>query len=139
MNLETREGHGLADVVQKPTRDRLGVPHARNFGQDDDELIACKPRQRIRPTQPIQKPPSRLLQQLIPRQVSQRVVDGLEPIQVHDHHGKAPLAPFALRNGLFQAVGQQNAVRQACQGVMRRDVLQLGVGTLELLVVAAGL
>ncbi len=71
--------------------------------------------------------------------MTQGVVDRLEAIQIHDHHGKAPLTAFRLGNGLFESVREQQAVRQAGQRVVRGDVLQLRVGLLELLVVTTSL
>ncbi len=105
---------------------------------DDHELIARQSRQRVSSSQPCTQPARSLLQQFIAGYMSERIVDGFEAIQIHHHHGEAALVAFGVRDGLFEAIREQQTVGQSGQGVMRGDVLQLRIGLFELLVVAAG-
>ena len=63
-----------------------------------------------------------MLQQLIADGMAQRIVDGLEAIEVEEHHGDTMLAALCLRQRLLQPVMQQGAIGQAGQSVMDRRV-----------------
>ena len=55
--------------------------------------------------------------------VAERVVDLLEVVEVHDHHGEAAVAALGGAHALLDAVAEQHAVRQAGERVVQRLVL----------------
>ncbi|CAM5727147.1 hypothetical protein SALBM311S_09336 [Streptomyces alboniger] len=76
------------------------------------------------------KPAGGLDQQLVPGLVSDRVVDGLEAVQVDEEHGRAaqrgaPVRGAAAGQCLLDAPGEQGAVGQVGQRVVLGVVLEL--------------
>jgi hypothetical protein len=66
--------------------------------------------------------------------VAERVVDFLEAVEVHQHHGHEPFAGARGREGALDPLAEQRAVGQAGQGVVVGLVLvELGLGQQRLL------
>ena len=103
----------------------------RQLRRQDHELIAAQARHGILLAQRGLDPARNLARQRVADRVAERVVDGLEVIQVKEQHGALVTATFAAGQGLVQLVEQQAAVRQAGQRVvgglvfdeLRREVL----------------
>ncbi len=64
-------------------------------------------------------------QQQVARRMTVRVVEGLEIVQVQKQHGAAKPAAFSRRHGLIQPIGQQTAVGQLGQRVIKRQLTHL--------------
>nr|WP_291981179.1 hypothetical protein [Candidatus Accumulibacter sp. ACC005] len=58
------------------------------------------------------------LEQLVADRVAERVVDRLEAVEVEEHQGDAAVRPPGQRQGLLEAVAQEQAVGQPCQRVV---------------------
>ena len=73
------------------------------------------------------------LQELVAEVMAERVVDLLEVVEVHQHHGRRslPSAP-ASAMAVGQLLLEQHAVGQAREGVVQRLVLVLGLALGEL-------
>ena len=99
------------------------VALAARLGDQQAELVAAEPGHGVRAAQDAAQAPADLDQQGVARVVTERVVDVLEAVEIH--HGDGQLATLALgdRDGLFDPVAEQGAVRQAGQAVVQRLVL----------------
>ena len=65
------------------------------------------------------------LQQLVPGGVAQRVVDLLEPVQVHEDHGEPVPVAMGLREGDGEAVFEEAAVGEVGERVAVDELLHL--------------
>jgi hypothetical protein len=72
-----------------------------------------------------------LNQQLIPRSVTEGVVDDLESIEVHDEHGKSLAMAFGASDFPLQSVQEQDSIRKSGKSIMGCLMFQVGVGPLE--------
>ena len=72
--------HGIADVLDQ-----------------DGELVAAEPRDRVRRPHGFAQPGGDLLQHLVARGVAEAVVDGLEIVEVEEDDGDARAARAARR------------------------------------------
>ena len=72
-----------------------------------------------------------LLQQIIARSVSQRVVHQLEAVQIANHERKRTAVAIGVRHGLLETVIEQHAIRQTRERVVSREVPQLAGRGLE--------
>ncbi len=71
----------------------------------------------------------KLDQELIPDEVAEAVIDGLEAVEVQEEHGKAiGRASLGMRYCLCQPIEEQGAIRQTRERIMQRLVLQLLLG-----------
>jgi hypothetical protein len=75
--------------------------------------------------------PRDLLQQFIACPVPQRVVDQLEAVEIAGQHRERSAIALRTRDGLRQAVVQQDPVRQSREGIMHREMAQLPVGRFQ--------
>ena len=123
--VERKGGRQRLDDLLGHARRFVGVADARH---QHDEFIAAQARHRVAGAHRAAQPGSHFLEQHVARHVAQRIVDGLETVQVDEHHGQ--LAPGALRgqHGPFQPVRQQRAVRQARQVVVVSHVMHARLG-----------
>ena len=69
------------------------------------------------------EPLRHLLEQAVAVVVAERVVDLLEVVEVHQHHGDDVAGALAGRDRLVDAVAEQHAIRQVGQRVVERLVL----------------
>ncbi|MCY1304949.1 hypothetical protein D9M70_547240 [compost metagenome] len=72
-----------------------------------------------------------LLQQLIAGAMAEAVIDVLEVIEVEQHHRAGRLIRPGARQGVANAVDEQQAVGQAAQGIVERLVKQLAFAALD--------
>ncbi len=111
--------------------DALGH-HGGIFGhiqlEHDDELIAAQPREGVLPAQQAAYALAYFDQQLVAELVAVGIVDGLEAVQVAEHHREAEVAAPGLFDGLVDAVLQQHAVGQLGEWIVQRGLQQLFVG-----------
>ena len=120
-----REGHHhVVPVQQHAVRAglqqlfrHLGGLHVATTGQQQHKLVAALARQRVTRPQHRLQAARRLDQQRIARAVAQGVVDVFEVVQVDEHHRQRLVLALGHADGLLEAVGQQQAVGQAGQGV----------------------
>ena len=91
--------------------------------QQQAELVAAEPRDRVGRSQHVLQPPRELLEQRVADVVAQRVVDLLEAVDVHHHH-RDPAAFAARRqDGLPDPVVEERPVREPGEPVVQRLVL----------------
>ena len=91
-----------------------------NVIEQDHELVTPEARHGVAVTHAALEPLGQLLQQAVTHLVTECIVDGLETVQFHEQHPRAPLAPARARQRLFQAIEQQRAVRQLGERVVLR-------------------
>ena len=73
-----------------------------------------------------------LLQDLVTRRVPERVVHGLEVVQVDEHHRQGPVVASLAFKCVIQAVGEKDPVHETCQGVVERLTCQVDLAGFEL-------
>ena len=82
-------------------RDLVGVSFTGHTVEQNGELVAPESSDHVLSAQEALEPPGDLLQQLVPDQVAQTVIDDLEPIEVHEEHGEHVVGMAArARDGL---------------------------------------
>ena len=86
---ETLDRHRLLQLLEHTVGDPQRDVLARQVGQHDPELVAAEPRHQVVVAQHARQPRPDLLQQQVAEVVTERVVDLLEVIEVHQHHGHA--------------------------------------------------
>jgi hypothetical protein len=100
---------------------------SRAPGQDR-ELVPTQSRDHVSLAQYGNQPLGDLLEHQVALIVVERVIDLLEPIQIHHHDRPRLVVPFARRERLQPALAEQRAIRQARQIVVQRVALKaLGV------------
>ncbi len=105
-------------------RDDLDFGRIDRCRQDGDEFVAADARQRIDGAQHFLETHGRHAQERIADRVAQRIVDLLEAVEVERQHGEAGAGALRLGNRHAQAIGQERAVGQAGEVVVRRHVTQ---------------
>ncbi len=98
----------------------LGVHHLR---QEDAELVAAQPGDRVALTEALLEPETDLLQQLVAARMAERVIDLLEAVEVHDHHGRGHVVAAGRGERVTDAVVEERAVGQVRERVVERLVL----------------
>ena len=114
-----------SQLLTDPGEQLRRVRSVWNAGQDQAELVAPQPRDRVVGAQGGQQPLGDDAQQLVARVVAERVVDVLEAVQV-DQDDRAALAALAALDGLLRPFAEPFAVGQAGQRVVQRLVLVPG-------------
>ena len=116
-----RPGDRGDDVCRRPPR-IVGVGQLR---EHDHELVPALTADRVRaPDAPCQFAPDGV-EQFVPQQVSQRVVDLLEAIDVQKEDRHPALVTMGQRERVHQTVAQQQAVREIGQRIVARRMGQL--------------
>ena len=103
--------------------DGLGVVGAEHVGEQDAELVAAEAGDGVGGAQRRLEALGDLLEEHVAVVMAERVVDLLEVVEVHDHHGRAAVAALGGAHGLLDAVAEQHAVREAGERVVQRLVL----------------
>ena len=114
--------------VEQSIRRRGRVLDTRGIGQDEHELVAADARHGVAGAQRLGESPRDCLQQLVADRVPERVVDGLEAIQVDEDHRRAAVAFARRRQRVVEALVQQPPVGQAGQRVVVRKVPDAPLG-----------
>ncbi len=114
------------DVVWRGERLQHLFSHMRRplgagAGQDENELVAAEPGDRILVAQDMAQAPGDLDQQFVADAVTERVIDVLETIDVHEDQRQRFGVAFDAAQCLADAIGQQAAVGQAGQRVEMRQ------------------
>ena len=92
----------------------------------DGELVAAHARDRIGLAYQSAQPIGHHLQELVAGRMTQRVVDGLEVVEIENVRGHDLAAPDAGQR-MLQPLVQKHAVGQPGQGVVQRHVRDLGL------------
>ena len=127
---------GIAQRVEHALTTSIGVVRRVHALEQDDELVAAEPRQRVAgahgPTQPFADDPEQLVADL----VAEVVVDELEAVDVAEEHGHLAAGPVRLEQRVVEVVEQQPPVGQAGQRVLEGVTGQLLLERLALRCVA---
>ncbi len=116
---------GLMHDLQDPLGDELGGALQGRFVDQDHELVTAHAPDRVRFPQAGRQPRRHRLQEAITSGVAQRVVDILEPVQIHEQRrARGAVAPVAGLQPL-DTVHDQSPIRQARQRVVQGLVTQL--------------
>ena len=129
-----RRGEDLVTAgLQRRRQDRVdAVGHVRGIAlvpdilEQKNELVSPKPCHRITGAPARLEPAADHLQQLIPDQVSEAVIDRLEAIEIEIEHGKHTLgAPFRPFDRPSQAIEEQGAVGELGQRIVKGTMMQV--------------
>ncbi len=102
------------------------------IGQHHEEFVAAMAADRVGLAHARQQPLRGVAQQHVAHRMSVGVIDGLEAIEVHEQQRHLPAGAFAMRDRLFHAVLEQQAVGQAGQRIVVGEILDLRLGRLAL-------
>ena len=105
-----------------------GVLLAAYGAQDDGELVAAHARHGIAGAHRGGEAPRHFAQQGVAGLVAELVVDRLEAIEVEETDRQQAVAPLCLRQRLFEAVGEQDAIGQAGQAVEIGELFEVLLG-----------
>src|SRR5690606_27821946 len=124
-----RPANGLKDLAG----DGCETRPVADCRQQNDEFVAAKPGDGIAVTQHLRQAMADLPEQFVAGLVSERVVDGLEAVQVEEHDRQVAVVALRLDHGAGQETIEETAIRQAGQRVVEGEVLDLsGMGDLLL-------
>ncbi|HEY3726388.1 MAG TPA: hypothetical protein VGL51_04385 [Solirubrobacteraceae bacterium] len=122
-----------------PLYQRRHVLWLGQVAEQQGELVAAQAGDRVRGPDGTTKPDSDLGQQLVAGGVAEGVVDLLEAVEVHQHHGQPGQVALGLCDGVLDALLEQDPVGKPGQRVVQRLVLvelgladQLVLGALSL-------
>ena len=124
---------GCTELLYEPACAGGDVVEILSVLDEDDELVASHPRDRIALPRLGSQAIGHLAQQYIPDFVAQRVVDDFEAVQVHKQNGQFGANPTVLAQCSVEALIQHQAIRKGSQIVMKGDVMNSIVGTPPLL------
>ena len=82
-----------------------GLAVAPDFGQQRDELVAAEPSNRVFAPQTMGDALRRLHQQFVTHRMSERIVDGLESVEIDEKNRAETTVPVGL--GEFLTQGRQ--------------------------------
>ena len=130
LRIVVAEAERGTERVEDALRERGRVVNALDVFAEHDELVAAEPRDRV--TVAYRRLDSRggLDQQLVADRVAERVVHGLEAVQVDEQHAERALVPADPRERLVESVGEHHAVRQARERVVQNLVRELSLEVL---------
>ena len=118
---------GCAGLLDLPGHGGRCGQVGRAAGQDR-ELIPAEPGDRCRSPAARHEPLADLLEQEVAVVVPERVIDLLEPVEIHHQHRPRLVVALGRRERLKHVLAEQGAVRQPGQRVMQRLMLEtLGV------------
>ena len=112
-------------LVEDFLRDRRGVLDVANLRQQHGEFVAAQPRHGILLAYADYEPFADASEEEVAVGVPEVVVDGFEPVEVEEHDRAEALVAVRLGHGLTQAVEEQQPVRQAGEGVVMRQPVQM--------------
>jgi hypothetical protein len=116
--------HGLGQHLDEAPGDLLAVRRRLDVLEQDGELVATQPGSGVALAQHGADALGRLAQQRVAGRVPERVVDGLEVVEVEEQHAVAAGAPGA-RHGVAEPVAEEGPVGQAGEGVVEGLMGQL--------------
>ena len=100
-------------------------------GADEDELIAAEAGHGVGGAHHGRQSARDFLQKLIAGAVPQGIVDELEAVKIANQQRKRALVAVRMRDGLLQPIVQQDAIRQARQGIVGGQMPQLLIRRLQ--------
>ncbi len=128
----------LVEAAQDRARHLRGVLRLPQVRGHHHELVAAGARDRVLFAHAAHEPRRHLLEQRIADVVAERIVDGLEAVDVDEHRGEEPVLAALAGDGVRQPVLQQRAVRQPRQRIARGELLDARLVALALGDVGAG-
>ena len=115
----------LAIAEHERNRHRLDQTPRHGLGlrlccavEQQRELVAAQPRQRVRGAHHLVEAARDSAQQLVSHVVAERVVHLLEAVEVHEQHGQHLLRAHRAREGLVKAVAEQRPVGEPGEAVV---------------------
>ena len=124
---------GLDEAAEDLARHlACGVFQGHDVFQEHHELVAADPRQRVALAHDPREALGDALEECIPDDVAERVVDVLEPVQIDEEKREAAAAPPRLADAERQPVVEQQAVGQAGEGIAGRQLLDALFRTLAI-------
>jgi hypothetical protein len=126
---EVVDEEGLGQRLDQLGGRPLGVAQAVHVAQQHDEFVAAQARHGVFLARIRQQALRHHLEDLVAVGVAVGVVDRLEAVQVEVHDRGLVVVAVGVLQGVFDAVFEQAAVRQAGEGVVQRQFL-LGAAVL---------
>jgi hypothetical protein len=123
-----RRGGGLAPQAGDDILGPVGI----RAGEEEDELVAARPRAQVARAQAVRESAGHQPQRLVSDGMAQGVVELLEGVDVEGHDGEGRGRPARAVDLLAQALVQRPMVEQAGDGVAQRERLEPRVTHLEL-------
>jgi hypothetical protein len=100
--------------------------------QEDGELVATVAADHVDAARVLEENLADAAESLVARRVAQRVVDGLEAVEIEQHDGHRVLEAAVAGDLLLEPNGEEAAIVQPRHLVLERDLLEPRVGGLEL-------
>ena len=118
---------GPADQFDDARGELAALLRPADIGLNDREFVAADARDEIRRLHRLGQADGHELQKLISDRMAERIVHGLEMIEIEAMHGKAAAGLDALE-GILEMLAEQHAVWQVREHVMARQMRDLGFG-----------
>jgi len=131
VDLAAAQLEGRVERVEDPLRRARGVAGLGHLLDQDRELVAAQPRDRVGRSHALRDPLGGKRQQPVTGAVSEAVVDGLEPVEITEQDTGLMTRPVGARQRVSQPVKQERPVRQprerVVEGLMQRVLNGAGV------------
>ena len=122
---------GPADQLDDARGELAALLGPADVGLHHREFVAADARHEVGGRHRLDQTGRHELEQLVADRMAERVVDGLEMIEIEAMHGKAAARLDAVE-GVLQMLAEQHAVRQIGQHVVPRQMRDLGLGAAAL-------
>ena len=123
---EAADDDRLLERLEQPLGDeRAGVAVA-HLGDQDAELVAAEAGDHLAVAEHALEALGHALEKEVAVVVAERVVDLLEAVEVHQHHGDELLLALGAEDRLLHEVVEHRAVREAGERVGQRLLLAVG-------------
>ena len=123
---------GLIDRLDQALAQEIGLSGAMRAHLHHGELVAAEPGTGIRLANAGGDPLGHRDQEIVAREVAERIVDVLEVVEIDQQQGDRLVASAGLGDSVLQAVVQQDPIGQPGQRVVMRHVVNLLLGSLAL-------
>ena len=125
MMLWPRDGVRRADRGNDPAGDGLQRIGIRRASGDDGEFVAAEPRHQIVAAHDAAQTLRHVEDELVADVMAERVVDVLEVVEVDVEHRGGESAAAHIIDGLLEALAEIDAVGQAADRIVQRQMAQL--------------
>ena len=102
-----------------------GIPRCAQVGQGHEEFVAAQAGDDVGIAQRRLDASRRFLEQFVAGLVSERIVDGLEIVQVDEQQRRRGIVTARQREHALEALGQERAIGQAREHVMPCEILDM--------------
>ena len=131
-DLVVADAERLGEALDQPRRERGQALPVGRIGPDDGEFVSAQPRDNVGLAHAMAQPPGHRLEQFVAGRMTERIVDGLELIEVDRDQRDLVAAAIDADQRIVEHVAELQAVGQLGQPVMPGEIGDAGCGARRL-------